>query len=251
MAVSLFDVQAAILGYGPGEREFLQPEELLDTMGELGISRALVRRWPETGGTSDPIRSNEILYRACGDNDALLPCPVVVPNTGYDLADEEDQVAEAISHGAGAVCIRPAHHHWFIVDWISDRLFNALSERRMPLYVAEDMVSTMETAKLAGGFSGVPIIFAEAGYSDQRTLLPMLERFPNVYLSMGNNYIVHKGIEQIAEKTGVDRLMFGTNFPASEPMAAVTQLMYAGITDEQKQQIGSGNMERLMAGIKK
>ena len=82
-------------------------------------------------------------------------------------------------------------------------------------------------------------------------MLPLLATFHNVYLSIGSNYTVHKGIEQFVEKVGAGRLLFGTGYPDVEPMMAVALLMYADIPEDARQHIGAGNFERLIGGIQR
>lgn len=249
--MKLFDIQASILGYESGTTDSAPPEELLASAQRIGITRTLVRRAPEIGGTTDAARANDLIVAACEAHPELVPCPVVAPNSGYDLASEAEQVTSAIERGAAAVCIRCAHDHWFIADWISDPLFSALSDRRMPLYIDSNIVSQRELADLAGRFPKLPMIYAQISYREQRTLLPLLENFLNVFISIGNPYNVHMGIEQVVEKVGATRLLFGTGFPSAEQAAAVTYLMYADVSQEEKQLIGSGNMERLIGEIQK
>ena len=87
------------------------------------------------------------------------------------------------------------------------------------------------------------------GYRSQRILLPLLTSFPNVQLSTGSNYCVHRGIEQLVGSVGPQRLLFGSGFPEVDPMMAISQLVYADISDEARRLIGSGNLERLIGGI--
>ena len=249
MSIDLFDVQAGILGATPAKRDVVAADDLLAEMARLQIARALVRVAPVDLEFDLPF-CNRKLYDACAGSDKLVPCPAVAPNTGGDLPDERQQVDEAIRQGAGAVCIRPAADCWLIADWLSDRLFEALVERRMPLYVSKAALPPTELAELAGRFAELPILYAELDYRHQRILLPLLERFANVHLSIGNNFTVHRGIEQFVERLGPGRLLFGTGFPDAEPMGAAMQLLYADVADAAKRQIGSENMERLMEGIR-
>jgi hypothetical protein len=249
MSIPLFDIQASILGYAANTTESVTPDELLASAGRLGITRTLVRRAATIGGTADAMHDNEVIYAACEPNAQLVPCPAVVPNTAYDLPSEDDQIAAAIEHGAAAICIRCAHDHWFVADWVSDVLFTALSERKMPVYVDSDVLGQGALASLAGRFPDLPLIYAHISYREQRTLLPLLERFANVYVSIGNPYNVHMGVEQLAARVGAERILFGSGFPSSEQAPSVTYLMYAKLSAEEKELIGSGNMERLTGAI--
>ena len=103
----------------------------------------------------------------------------------------------------------------------------------------------------AGLYPEIPFMVGGVGYRTQRTVVPLLENFINVYLSIGNPYAVHRVIENMVGKFGAERFLFGTGFPDADPMPAVTMLMYAEISDEEKALIGSGNLERLIGGIEK
>jgi len=250
MRIDLFDVQVAILTDTPGVREVVTAGELLVSMERLDIGRALVRTEP-TASELDVPRTNAHLYEACAGHPELAPCPAVIPNTAGDLPGEDRQIAEAIDRRAGGVCIRPAHDHWLIADWLSDSLFQALSARRMPVYVAAGALGFAEVADLAGRFEELPILLAETGYRDQRILVPLLERFGNIHLVTGWNYRVQGGIEQLVRRVGAQQVLFGTGFPNSAPMTAVMQVTYADLPEADLRKIGSENFERLMEGIRR
>lgn len=248
MSVDLFDVQVEIGSAPPGERHVVDAGELRGEMVRLSIGRTLVRIGPENLDM-DFMYSNSKLLGMCRDDEVLVPCPVVVPGGADDVAPEEDQVATAIENGSGAAFIRPDYDGWRLDEWISGPLFKALEDRRLPVFCLERMVAAGELARLAGNYPDLPIICAGCNYRAQRVYLRLLETFPNIRLSIGNNYTVWLGVEQVVEKYGPERLLFGTGFPVTEAMAALTMLTYADISEEDKQLIGSGNMDSLMEGI--
>jgi predicted TIM-barrel fold metal-dependent hydrolase len=178
-----------------------------------------------------------------------VPCPIALPATGGDVPSEVEQIDGFIRQGAGAVLIRPGQDDWPLVPFVCDRLLAAVAARGLPLYCLERYVSLQQVAELAGRYPQLPLIVANVAYRSQRALLPLLEGYPNVYLALGNNFTVHRGIEQMVERLGPRQLLFGTGFPAAEPMMAVTQLMFAEIAPHAKTQIGSGNFARLQEGI--
>jgi predicted TIM-barrel fold metal-dependent hydrolase len=81
--------------------------------------------------------------------------------------------------------------------------------------------------------------------------MPLLQQLPNVSLSTGSNYTFHKGIESMVSRLGAERLLFGTGMPVAEPMMAVTHLLYAQISDDDKRRIGSENLRGLIGGIQR
>ena len=247
--VPLFDAYAGFGGTKPGVQAPVRPSEWSGEMERLSIGRALVRVAPDDLDT-DFASSNETLLKACEDFQPFVPCPVVVPAAACDTIPEDEQVAAALARGAGAACLRPKRDCWILSEWACGELFEALVARRMPVLCREGQVPLQQVAELAGRYPELPIILAEVGYRSLRVLLPLLETFGNVHLSLGGGFSLHQGIEQLVDKAGAERLLFGTGFPESEPMAAVAQLMYAAISDQQRAMIGSGNLERLLGGIR-
>lgn len=249
MTITLYDIQTGFGGPVAGEADILTADELREEMRRLDIARGVARITPETMEFDIPA-CNARLYQACAADDLLIPCPILAPNSGVDLLDEVEQVDDAIRHGAWAVYIRPAQDHWILAEWVCDRLFRALQKRRLPVLCLERLVGVEQLAALAGRYPELPFILAEGNYRNQRIYLPLLETFPNIYLSTGNNNIVYQGIEQLVRRVGPERLLFGTGYPGSEAMDAVTHLMYADLSDDQRQLIGAGNLLRLKEGIR-
>ncbi|OGV83963.1 MAG: hypothetical protein A2340_16135 [Lentisphaerae bacterium RIFOXYB12_FULL_60_10] len=250
MTVELFDVQTGFGGSEPGQRQVTAVDELLADMKRLSIARALVRIAPDTL-ESDVVRANHRLFEATEAHPELVPCPVVVPNTAHDLTPETSQVEEALDRGAGAVWIRPGRDAWNLEPWCCDRLFKVIECCRLPVFCLERQVTVEQVARIAERYPALRIIYAELNYRAHRVYLPLLETHVNVYLSTGNNYTMFDGVEQVAAQGLEDRLLFGTGFPVSDAMPAVTQLMYARIPAVARAAIGSGNMKSLMEGIKR
>ncbi|HEX2952059.1 MAG TPA: amidohydrolase family protein [Armatimonadota bacterium] len=252
MPVSLFDVQCGFGGATPGCRDVLSADELVAEMARLDIARALVRIVPSVL-ESDGIGANARLYADCARfPERLLPCPIVIPNGGRDVPPEDEQLDEHIRRGARAIVLRPKTDYWSLAPWASGALLTALEERHLPTLCMMDELSLDDVAAIAERHATLPLIIAGVDYRQQRTLLPLLETFPNTYLSTGFNYCVHQGIEQCVAVVGAQRLLFGTGYPSSDwLMPAITYLMYADISTEDKQRIGMGNLERLLAEVQR
>ncbi len=246
--IELFDAQAGFGGGRRGEGWIPSAEELLGHMERLSIARALVRTDFEGMDCNVPL-SNQILYETCAGNKSLVPCPTVLSATGGDVPSETEQIDELIRNDGGAVTVRPEQDSWSIAEWCSGKLFSGLRERRVPVLCRQSAFEFETIAELAGRYPELPIVLFQVGYRFQRTLIPLMKKFDNVYLSVGCPYSVHRGLEQMTELVGADRLLFGTGFPASDMMPGITMLTYAELSDADKQLIGSGNLERLIGGI--
>jgi uncharacterized protein len=250
MTTPLFDVQCGFGSVAPGSRDLLPAPALLAEMDRLGVARALVRMAPAALEIDIPL-SNARLYADCAANPRLVPCPIVVPNGARDGNDETEQVDEAIRRGARAVVIRPRMDYWSVAPWCSGRLFEVLEERRLPVICLVADVSYDDVAALAGRYPNLPLIITAADYRSQRILLPLLEAFRSVSLSLGSNYVQQGGIEQCVATVGAQRLLFGTGFPEVDMTGAISYLSYSEIAAEEKQMIGAGNLDRLVQGVQR
>lgn len=249
MTIRLFDVQAGF-GGAHGGGQVVPPEALRDEMDRFDIARALVRIAPdELDG--DPVVSNDRLLAFTSADDRLVPCPVVLPSAGGDLPPEVEQIDHLTSAGAGAVCIRPVFDCWSLAPWASEPLLREIEARRLPVVCQECHVALEAVARLAEAYGDLPLIVVGVNYLAHRILVPLLEQFANVYLSIGSNFTVHSGVEDMVRRVGPERLLFGTGFPDAEAMPAVTQLVYADISDDAKQMIGAENIERLIEGVQR
>ncbi len=228
-----FDVQSACGDKVIKVSETFDVTELLQENQRLGIASALVHV-KQNNMEIDFELANDRLFQVCYLYPQLIPCPIVVPNGGLDVAPEEEQVDIAIQHRAGAVYIRPDLDGWSLDKWCCDRLFKVLEDRRLPVYCPFGTVNFSVMAELAERYPNLPLICAEVDYRRQRQILPLLQTYESIYLSIGSNYCVFRGVEQLIKVIGVERLLFGTGFPNAEPMAAITMLMYALISDKEK-----------------
>jgi predicted TIM-barrel fold metal-dependent hydrolase len=250
MTIRLLDAQCGFGGNRRGERAAPSVADCRAMLQRLDIAGALVRTAPDEL-EHDALDANARLFAACRGPGGLVPCPIAIPNGGGDVGEEEAHVAALVREGAGAVQLRPGLDAWDTAEWCCGRLLRALEARRLPAYCLQRMVPIKDVADLAARHPELPIILAETDYGCQRLLVPLLEAFGNVYLTLGSNYTVHRGLEQLVARVGARRLLFGTGFPAIEPMMAVTCLMYAQVADEEKALIGGDNASRLLAEVRR
>jgi predicted TIM-barrel fold metal-dependent hydrolase len=260
--IDLFDCFAGATGLGSRQREHLPIDDLLGQMQRLDVGGALIRTWPVEVERNWP-SANRALYETCAAHDGLVPCPVLIPATARDVPPESEQVATALEAGAGAAWIRPRGNNWPAVDWVCGALLRELNAHRLPVYITEPDLPPdpaghaqrgeplLVVADLAKAYPELPFLLAGFDYRTMRTILPLLRTFPNVHLTTGYNFAMHRGLEFLVDEIGPDRILFGTGFPISEPAMYVTQLMYADLPDAARAAVASGNANRLLEGIRR
>ncbi|MBQ3079735.1 MAG: amidohydrolase family protein, partial [Clostridia bacterium] len=58
-----------------------------------------------------------------------------------------------------------------------------------------------------------------------------------------------KGYEDVTNRFGSERMLFGTNFPTNAMAGSICCLEYARISDKDKENIAYGNITRLLSGV--
>lgn len=248
--IPLFDCNAS-LGAKPLHQEHVPytTEQLLSRMKELKIERALV--WHNTSVEANLRLGNNNALEESGKHPELLPVWCIVAAGADEIGKPADFVSNMLSAGVCATIMFPRQHHFSFADWCLGDVLSALDDARVPLLLKHSEVSLDELAATLPGHPHLPVICTGMGYRENRRIYPLMEMCPNLYMDISPPYSVHSGIEDICRRFGAERLVFGTGWPVAEAGVAVSMLMYASISDEEKQLIGAGNIERLLSEVKK
>ena len=233
-----------------GRRRGLEPFQCSDLkslqgmLDRYGIEKALVSSFAAT--EFDVAYGNEQAFSAAAEDNRLTPCPVVIPNAGLEVGDEEAYIAGLVERGARCVALYPQACGVPLDRRVIGDLFDAIRKRRLPVAVFETPI--LAAASLAAEYPDVPIIVHSPGYRD-RTLIPALRSAPNLHVSIMPNFAAYRGLAVLAEQIGADRILFASGYPVREPGAPISYLLYSTLCDEDVQKIASGNIERLMANV--
>lgn len=229
---------------------FWSKEDLLVQMQQCGISRALVRH--SVAAELDPMAGNQMLMEEIADTPCLTPLWTVQPHHTGEFWEPKELLDKMKANGVAAVTMFGGTEQNFVTfEWNCGELFDALEDARVPLFVG--------LGQITGGYNGVyellkkhpklPVVLNGVGYRDGRNLYPLLASFSNLHIS-SCGWKAQAGIEDVCEKFGAERILFGSNLPIQSGGAAVAMVMYAAISEEEKQMIASGNLERLLGGVK-
>jgi len=140
--------------------------------------------------------------------------------------------------------------HRFILNRISfGEFLDELIERKIPLLLTMDRacLSWELLYGLMKEFPELTCILCDIGiWGVDRFTWPLLEKFPNFYLETSLLSLEEGGLEATVKRFGAERIVFGTGFPVRYPKAAILQLAYADISDEDKEKIASENLENIL-----
>ena len=108
-------------------------------------------------------------------------------------------------------------------------------------------------------FPRLTVVLAHLGSAWWDERVELTQKYPNVYFDTSQGfsatdrvpYSPHRGLAEedvvrIFRKIGVERIMFGTDFPALPPQPQLEQLLRIPLTDEEKRMILSENAKRIL-----
>ncbi len=113
-------------------------------------------------------------------------------------------------------------------------------------------------AKVAEAFPRLNIVMAHLGSAWWDERVELAQKYSNLYFDTSQGfsapdripYSPHRGLAEadaprIFRKIGMDRILFGTDFPALAPQPQIEQIMRLPLTDEEKQKVLAENVKRV------
>lgn len=223
-------------------------DSLIEYMDYAGIERA--NAWHRAAYEFYPTNGNERLMREIQGHEgrispilAILPAltdPEYAPNTFFDLMKR---------CGSKSVCAFPQMNRYVLCGVTMGEQLGLLSELKIPLYLSprdgyEAIYSVLKE------FPELTVVLYNIGWwPSARFIYPLLRAYKNVYFETGDFSTLH-GYEEVCRLFGSERLLFGTNFPTNSMAGSIFCLQRAQISDEDKENIGHRNMERLLGEVK-
>jgi len=172
-----------------------------------------------------------------------------------------------------AVSLHPLDDMYPLSDWVVGDLFKRLGGLRMITLLhlgargmhgytgmGERMVDLLggnyrsegvywdKVHELASKYPDVPLVLARLtgdGGRYRKMRQELLERHENIYIEYSCIHYLD-AIEELVERHGPERVLFGSGIPFQDPGQAIAQLTYANISPRERELIAHGNLERLV-----
>lgn len=239
----LFDANCAV-GTWPSDRmPYETVDELLVEMDRLGIERALVSH--TLAQHYDPPEGNRILMQELAGRDRLVPCWTLLPSSCGEMGSANELAQELIAEGVRAVRLYPRTHSYSLDTWQCGDLLSALSERRYVVLMDIDQTDWSEVDRICTAFPDLSLVITQLGYRYLRFLFGLWPRHQNLYCDL-SNFSTYLGVEEVLERFGSDRLLFGTGLPVMDGGGPIARVFYTRAPELDIEAMAHGNLERLL-----
>lgn len=224
-------------------------EKLLKAMDVAGVEKAMV--WHISQRDSSPFFGNELLLREIKGKERLFGALTILPPQTGEIIQEDffQKMKENNIFGLRAF---PKLHSFSFNRVSMGTFLEEITERRIPLFLS--ISKGMEWDKIYDIMSDFPYLTCVACdigvWSPLRDILPLMDKYPNFYIETSMLSLHEGNLEFVVKKEGSKNLLFGSGFPAKYIESNTLQLIHAEISDEDKQNIGSLNLERIISEVK-
>lgn len=215
--------------------------ELLATMDELGIDRAVVA--PPEGMI--PVRNregNELTAAAVRESSRLVTWAVATPWLGRESVRELERAREA---GARGLKLDPALQGFDLLDRLADPLLAVARESTWPVYVRTGTPPNglpLQVAALAERFPDVPFLLGRSGATDfGRDVAAALELASNLY---ADTAYLQWPVTHAAHAPG--RVVFTTDTPFADAAVELARVTEAPLDDDVRERVLGGTLAGLL-----
>ena len=247
--MKLFDCDTA---YGRGAlalpREIETAPDLIAELDHSGIGEALV--WHRDAWERDFALGNQRL----AELDAfprLHPAMTFVPACNAEMPSAEGFLDAMRRTGARVIRAFPAHH-CFCLDATS-------CGDLLELFIAHSVPVFVPLPEIPSGWDGVyrllrdlpklTLVLTETGcWGQDRYFIPLMKKYP--HFAITTNRLETAGqLKSIVNSVGFGHVLFGSGLPRNYPGCYALSLARADISDEARDAIAHGNIERILEEV--
>lgn len=223
-------------------------EEILEVMERCDIEKAIA--FHAIAKEANMQAGNEELLKITGDNTPFLRQWCAMPSSFGEFLEPEELFRQMKQHNVTSLRLMPKKCNYPMKPYVLGKLMAAAADCHVPVFLTlHEDITPYEIYDLCKDYPDVNFIICRVDYSQNRVIGPIMEQCPNFYLGT-SIYVVHNGLKLISDYYGVDRLIFESGLPTGSATAAVSLIHYAEISNEEKELIAHGNMERLLSEVR-
>ena len=153
---------------------------------------------------------------------------------------------EMLDANAGTVRIFPTDHRWELYPAAIGDLFTLFTENHIPVYLSVKAMGWDAIYRTMYMFPDLYVIICDCGlWGPDRRIRPLLVNYKHTYFET-SEYWAAGSIADTVHAIGPERLLYGSGAPHYVRGSMMLAIKHADISDEAKELIAHGNLERLL-----
>ena len=244
---ALIDVNAFFGKSATGDSEFPGIRDRLDFMDRLGIGTSLV--WNTASRQNHALSSNQELIaeiaRTPKARGRIIPALAVSGLMPYERNGIRALKRQMIAGETRALRFVNVFKRLTLCQLAP--VIRGIAGLKPCIIMRHDESNIQDILEFTALFPEIPLVLTEVMWGPCIVVFDLMRRRKNIRVD--NSWLHSYGaVEQVVEHFGAERLLFGTGYK-SHGGAAIAQLARAEITEQERQLIMHGNLERLL-GLK-
>jgi predicted TIM-barrel fold metal-dependent hydrolase len=179
----------------------------------------------------------------------LVPCVTLLPPDTAELPPPDEHLPALIRQGVRGARLYPKSHNFSLAEWCAGGLLAAMERHRLPLSIDLAETSWDDLHGVCAAHFELPVIVTRVNYRHERVLYPLFRHHPRLHVEI-SYFQGHRGIEEVVDRFGPERLLFGSGLPFYTPGAPVVMVVRADVGDAARQAIAGGTLRRLMEEVR-
>ncbi len=201
------------------------------------------------------IGNNELLELKREEN--VFYSFILVPEI-YDQVDFYEYVKKIFDKGVRLFRFYPRSHLFYINDYYMEKILDFFSSKSIPIMLdlkqfditGNKYFAIGDLEKVIAKNAHMPVIL-EASLKQcmfNRIFFPLLEKYENLYIETSDLLLMDQ-IENMVEKFGPKRFIFGTGFPSKEIQISTERILDSQMDDFSKECIAFNNLDHIVRSI--
>ncbi len=223
------------------------PAGMLRAMNAVGIDKSCVFNIFHPDGRT----GNDLTARFVeGHPDRFIGFAYVSPLMPRSMAPELER---AIDHlGMRAIKLYPSYTPFPLDDPIWDPIYDFAHQRGLVIIThtgIEPTAAPRFLSQVAPRFPGASFVAGHSGNVEpfRSQAIQAAQACPNVYLETCSSFRSPGVIEELVQKAGAERVLFGSDTPLMDPRSQIGKIITAAISDQAKRRILGENACRLLS----
>ncbi|MBO4526435.1 MAG: amidohydrolase family protein [Victivallales bacterium] len=223
-------------------------KEILADMDAAGVEKTTL--WHISQKEMGWSLGNKLIVKDLNENPEakkrISPSWCVVPTVTSEQGSAEQVVQEMLAANAGTVRIFPEDHRWELYPAAIGDLFTLFTENHIPVYLSVKAMGWDKIYRTMYMFPDLYVIICDCGlWGPDRRIRPLLVNYKHTYFET-SEYWAAGSIADTVHAIGPDRLLYGSGAPHYGRGSMMLAIQHADISDEAKELIAHGNLERLL-----